>query len=218
LGMGTFEKARMRPPRNILAGMLPDPWSRATALSHFLGVHHGHFLTSTSSPISIVVASYAGMASKTVPKAKKVIHPHIHARLAFLQKAAQVLEEQQKKAAACSDPQKDSKHAVANPLARELSSQTLTITRKTKIRISKDIKRTICKGCTSKLIEGHNSVSRTENRSRDGRKAWADVRVVTCLSCGLEKRIPTGQAQGTKKSQRNPKASSDQTQIAIRNG
>jgi ribonuclease P protein subunit RPR2 len=153
------------------------------------------------------------MAKPKPESAKKVVHPHLHARLAFLQRAAKVLEEQQH--AGGNDQQSaqgsltnvereneataglfDSK---SNALARELSSHTTSIMRKTKLRITPEIKRTICKKCSSKLIEGHSSVSEMENNSRDGKKPWADVLLVTCLSCGMEKRFPKGQTRGTRK-------------------
>ena len=152
------------------------------------------------------------MAKTKAEGAKKVSHPHIHARLAFLQRAAQILEEQQH---VSTDPQPELEKSFSkdiddsrvwaprsNAFARELSSHTTAVVRKTKIRISPELKRTICKGCSSKLIDGHSSFSKMENKSRDGKKPWAAVLVVTCKSCGMEKRFPQEQTRGTKKAAR----------------
>lgn len=175
------------------------------------------------------------MAKSKADGPRKVPHPHLHARLAFLQQAAQLLEEQQHSRQSVEQPQphaqderdgeegsdKVTSHKLdssrgfqfkSNVLARELSSQTTAITRKTKIRIAPGLKRTICKGCSSKLVEGQSSSSRTENKSRVGRKAWADVLIVTCLSCKMEKRYPVGQSRGTKKAQRKAKSVSKESE------
>lgn len=146
---------------------------------------------------------------------KKVQHPHLRARLSFLQDAAQLLEQQQHKTTLLNAAHANTKqptdpartpvtsrvfHPKGNAIARVLSQHTTAISMKTKIRIPQELKRTICKGCSSKLIDGQSNSTRTENRSKDCRKAWADVSVVTCLSCGLEKRFPVGRTPGAKHS------------------
>ena len=163
------------------------------------------------------------MAKPRPESAKKIVHPHLHARLAFLQRAAQLLEEQQHSGEVGSESQHGTSKGLidgytskaeagdtartfipkGNSIARELSSHTTAITKKTNIRIMPDMKRTICKRCSSKLIEGQSSESKIENKSRDGRKAWANVLVVTCLSCGMEKRFPKGQQKGSRKAKRS---------------
>lgn len=174
--------------------------------------------------------SNADMAKLKTETVKKVAHPHLHARLAFLQRAAHLLEEQQLRTQLVVEPTPRTGNSEnlnsaseleapdlekevlvpsiqkSNPLAREMSSHTIAIIKKTKLRISPDLKRTICKRCSSKLIEGQSSFTRTENKSRDGRKAWAEVVVVTCQFCEMEKRIPLGQKRGRKKDQRSTKA------------
>jgi hypothetical protein len=42
------------------------------------------------------------------------------------------------------------------------------------------------------LVPGASCTTRLENRSRGGKKSWADVLVVVCLGCGIEKRFPVG--------------------------
>lgn len=52
------------------------------------------------------------------------------------------------------------------------------------------MKRATCKFCNSTLIEGETSRSVVENASKDGKKPWADLLVVKCLTCGNAKRYP----------------------------
>jgi ribonuclease P protein subunit RPR2 len=168
---------------------------------------------------------------------KKVPHPHLYARLSFLQQAAQLLEEQQHSTPVKAGKQQNDGrqkqnlqpvhddtakvlnfNSCSNTIARELSSHTTAITRKSKLRIAPDVKRTICKRCSSKLIEGATSFSRIENKSRIRQKAWADVLVITCRSCNLEKRFPIGQTRGTKKVERNTETNSKPSADIVADG
>jgi ribonuclease P protein subunit RPR2 len=64
--------------------------------------------------------------------------------------------------------------------------------RKTQSHISPELKRTVCKGCSSLLVSGKSATTSVENRSRNGRKPWADVLVIECHQCGMKKRFPVG--------------------------
>jgi ribonuclease P protein subunit RPR2 len=183
------------------------------------------------------------MAKGKVDGPKKVPHPHLHARLSFLQQAAQLLEGKQlpsqnatpqghetviehSKTVGKPLSRKFDLHRSAsqkflfksNPIARELSAHTTAITRKSKLCVAPKVKRTICKRCSSKLMEGLTSSSRIENKSRNGQKAWADVLVVTCLSCQMEKRFPVGQTRGRKKNERNAEVALDSIAKTKANG
>ncbi len=158
------------------------------------------------------------MAKMKADGSKKVSHPHLYARLSFLHQAAQLLESQElSKAEAAPHEHKPvaQQHegidfeAKSNAIARELSYHSSVITRKSKLHIEPSIKRTICKRCSSKLIEGPTSFSRIENKSCGGLKSWADVLVVTCLSCKMQKRFPIGQARGQKKLIRETQTTSE---------
>lgn len=72
------------------------------------------------------------------------------------------------------------------------ASHISTIGQKSQAKVSKDIKRTMCKGCAVPLLPGKTSTTRVENKSRGGKKPWADVLVVRCKLCGMEKRYPIG--------------------------
>ncbi|KAF2666462.1 Rpr2-domain-containing protein [Microthyrium microscopicum] len=78
-------------------------------------------------------------------------------------------------------------------LSGYLSSHIITLQRKSNdVKLTREIKRTICKRCNTLLLPGKTSSSKVENKSRGGKKAWADVLVETCLLCGMEKRYPVG--------------------------
>ena len=65
------------------------------------------------------------------------------------------------------------------------------VTRRSQIRITPNVKQSICKRCDALLITGTTATKFLENKSRNGKKAWADVIVVTCLACGTSKRFPS---------------------------
>ncbi|KAI0434870.1 RNAse P Rpr2/Rpp21/SNM1 subunit domain-containing protein [Xylaria sp. FL1042] len=73
---------------------------------------------------------------------------------------------------------------------RHLLTDLRATSLKSQIRLSPAIKHTICKYCDTLLIEGETSTSVVENKSRGGKKPWADVLVVKCNICGRVKRFP----------------------------
>ncbi|KAI1445155.1 Rpr2-domain-containing protein [Annulohypoxylon stygium] len=78
------------------------------------------------------------------------------------------------------------KHILSRRLITDLRSTSL----KSQIRISPTMKNAICKFCDTFLIEGETSTSIVENKSKGGKKPWADVLVVKCHTCGGAKRFP----------------------------
>lgn len=88
-------------------------------------------------------------------------------------------------------PMQDSTSVVTTlSFSRKLLTDMRAITQKSVIRTSPHIKRSICKHCDSLLIDGHTSSSVVENKSKGGKKPWADVLVIKCLTCSREKRFP----------------------------
>ena len=75
-------------------------------------------------------------------------------------------------------------------MSRRMLADLRKVSLKTMMRLSPDMKRTICKFCDTLLVEGRTSSSTVENKSKGGRKPWADVLVVKCTTCGGEKRFP----------------------------
>ncbi|KAI0119557.1 Rpr2-domain-containing protein [Daldinia grandis] len=79
-----------------------------------------------------------------------------------------------------------SKHGLSRRFITDLRSTSL----KSQIRLSPAMKHTICKYCDSLLVEGETSSSSVENKSKGGKKPWADVLVVKCHACKGVKRFP----------------------------
>lgn len=87
-------------------------------------------------------------------------------------------------------------------LARQLSSHSVQVARRSQIRLEKDVKRAMCRRCNMPLIEGETSKQAIENLSRGGRKPHADVSVTECCACGAAKRLPIGATRQLRKSKR----------------
>ncbi len=69
--------------------------------------------------------------------------------------------------------------------ARELASYMLEMARRTRVRIPRSMKRSICKNCHIPLIPGLTARVRLRSQSRRFK-----YRVVTCLECGYIHRYP----------------------------
>lgn len=77
-------------------------------------------------------------------------------------------------------------------LSRQLVLHLRAISLRSQIRLSPAAKHAMCKRCDILLVPGSTSTSHMENKSRGGRKPWADVLVTTCTACGTSKRFPVG--------------------------
>lgn len=132
-----------------------------------------------------------------------VQNKHIYTRASYLYQAAQYLVSQQTQTpdsqsvaktrdeSAISDQHTSSERANARTnLSRQMLTDMRVVTQKILIRSSADLKRTICKFCDTLQIEGQTSTSTIENKSRGGRKHWADVLAIQCSTCGHVKRFP----------------------------
>lgn len=87
-------------------------------------------------------------------------------------------------------------------VALELGIDLQQVSRKGQLRLAVDLKRTLCKSCNTILIPGRTATHVIENSSKDDRKPWADVLVVTCGVCGGKKRFPVGAAPRLSKTKR----------------
>jgi ribonuclease P protein subunit RPR2 len=74
--------------------------------------------------------------------------------------------------------------------SQRLLTSMRSISQKSQIRLSRSIKRSVCRRCNSLLIL--NNTAEIENLSRERRKPWADVLVVRCGLCDYVKRYPVG--------------------------
>ncbi|CCE33275.1 uncharacterized protein CPUR_07199 [Claviceps purpurea 20.1] len=87
-------------------------------------------------------------------------------------------------------------------MSRLAISEMKAVSLKAQIRQSPALKRTVCKFCDTLLVEGRSCSSTIENLSKQGRKPWADVLVITCKTCGNVKRFPVDAPRQKRKSLR----------------
>ena len=129
---------------------------------------------------------------------------HLQARVAFLEQAAKLLANQQFTTQECTFQTDDTTkpHSPNTGLPLYLASQLRVVAKRSQIQVGKDVKRGICKTCSTPLVKDKTSLAERENRSKDGKKPWADVDTITCLNCGTQKRFPVGATRQRRKSQR----------------
>lgn len=139
-------------------------------------------------------------------KDAKVPHKHLHSRISYLYQAANYLARVSESSLAVQHAgdnteakndqnvqQKAAKPFVdASALIRHFNSHIRAVSLRSQIRLTPAFKNTICKHCDTLLIPESTSTSRLENKSRGGKKPWADVLVVACKACGHVKRYPVG--------------------------
>ncbi|KAI3327040.1 Rpr2-domain-containing protein [Xylariaceae sp. AK1471] len=156
---------------------------------------------------------------------------HLFSRLSYLHQAATFLGSQVGKTTegpksehrALSQPEEKGGYSGAQnrpaadqsrlKLARHLLTDLRATSLKSQIRVSPAIKNTICKFCDTLLIEGETSISVVENKSKGGKKPWADVLVVKCNTCGRAKHFPVQAPRQKRRPQREqePKDMSNTT-------
>lgn len=138
----------------------------------------------------------------------------IYSRVSFLQQAAVFLSRQsQSQHQQQQQSLPSSTSSVLAPLvpppptslegmSRRLATDLRSVSLKTRIRLSPAVKRTICKYCDSVLIDGSTCTAFIENRSKGGRKPWADILVRRCHACKRERRFPIEAKRTKRKTER----------------
>lgn len=168
----------------------------------------------------LLQASQAGIMSKVKPpKSKGIPSKHLHARTTFLYQAATYLTLQTAPNETANDSRADQLAGTSpslgsqtvSPLATQLCSDLQRVSRKAQLRLSVDLKRSMCKRCSAVLVPGRTATQTLENTSKGGKKSWADVLVLKCTTCGGKKRFPVGAKKQLKKAER--KASSKDASI-----
>ena len=84
---------------------------------------------------------------------------------------------------------------------RHLISQLRAVASKGQIQLARQVKHRFCKKCDA-ILDDTTSSCMIENDSKGGKKPWADVCVVKCLSCNAAKRCPIGAARQVSRSTR----------------
>ncbi|KAK6002928.1 hypothetical protein QM012_001678 [Aureobasidium pullulans] len=132
---------------------------------------------------------------------KSVPNKHLHARIAYLHQAATHLALKQQPVTK-NDLSDTNSHLQQHGLPLLLAAQLQAVSQKAQIRLSHDMKRSICKVCSTPLMPDTTSKTRIENKSRAGKKSWADVLVIQCQNCSTEKRFPVGASRQKRKAER----------------
>ncbi|ORY12322.1 RNAse P Rpr2/Rpp21/SNM1 subunit domain-domain-containing protein [Clohesyomyces aquaticus] len=146
-------------------------------------------------------------------KSRSVPNKHLHARATFLYQAATYLTLQSR----ALNPELEGNHLSSDDRAdhegarvvrhsgqaMQLGSHLRAVSTKGQVRLSAEMKRSLCKACNTVLVPGKTSTHIMENKSRGGRKPWADILVIQCNFCGSQKRLPTGSNKQQGKSGRS---------------
>lgn len=142
--------------------------------------------------------------------AKGAANRHLQARLTYLEKASKYLAQQQYgHNGQTSANHNEAINAPTHGLPQLLSSHLRSVSLKSQIRLPQDVKRSICRRCDTPLIGSSTSDVTIENHSKDKAKPWAEIRVITCRSCGTKKRFPIGAKRQSKKKDRLPEKPHD---------
>ena len=138
---------------------------------------------------------------------------HLRARMSFLYNAAVLLQSAaSEKAAATKAASSPAPHAYApqsttstrvnlpgvSHISRQYAAQLRAVSHKSQLRLSRCDKRSLCKRCQTLLVPGTSCSEEIENKSRGGKKSWADVRIVRCWTCGTAKRFPQSRERSMK--------------------
>ncbi|KAK4187305.1 RNAse P Rpr2/Rpp21/SNM1 subunit domain-containing protein [Podospora australis] len=123
-------------------------------------------------------------------------------RVAFLQQAAVLLS-------SAAHTATDEKAGAANvpdaPLrgaGTRLATDLRAVSLKARIRLDPAVKRSICKFCDSILIDGQSCTTTKENKSKGGKKPWADILARKCHTCGKVRRYPICAPRPRRKTER----------------
>ncbi|ESZ96638.1 hypothetical protein SBOR_3005 [Sclerotinia borealis F-4128] len=122
----------------------------------------------------------------------KIPNKGLYSRISYLYQAATYLAVQENESQKQPSKEADSDYLKENvmqceskieasliescqPLSRRLVSDLRSVSLKGLIRMSPDMKHSICKKCQTLLMEGTTCTAQVENQSKGGKKPWADV-------------------------------------------
>ncbi|EPE25530.1 RNAse P Rpr2/Rpp21/SNM1 subunit-containing protein [Glarea lozoyensis ATCC 20868] len=111
-------------------------------------------------------------------KATTVPNKILHTRISYLYQAASYLATQQQHSKTSQDKQQFGGNGCSYvPAVNLLVGDLKAVSLKAQIRMSPAMKQSMCKSCNSILIDGSTCSSEVENKSKGGKKPWADVLV-----------------------------------------
>ncbi|KAG5993352.1 hypothetical protein E4U52_002021 [Claviceps spartinae] len=150
------------------------------------------YLYQAATYLSNCVNSLENAASSTPSKPSKPEVGGVEQQQKQQQKKQQQQQQQQQ--------QYNKQKKAVEKMSRLAISEMKAVSLKAQIRQSPALKRTVCKFCDTLLVEGRSCSSTIENMSKQGRKPWADVLVITCKTCGNVKRFPVDAPRQKRKS------------------
>jgi len=137
--------------------------------------------------------------AKSSKETGSILNKVLHCRSSYLYQAAIYLATRQRHSEALatpattaqnnSQPEMSSK-SVFDPASRRLVSDLRSISLKAQIRMSPVMKHSTCKNCDTMLTDGSTCSIEVENKSKRGKKPWADVLARKCNTCGFTRRYP----------------------------
>jgi len=101
-----------------------------------------------------------------------------------------------------------------HPVSRRLTSDLRAVSLKAQLRMSPAMKHVICKNCDTLLLDGSTCKSEVENKSKGGKKPWADMLVRRCNTCGLARRYPVVVQRQKRWPQRSPQGNKKQVKTS----
>ena len=139
---------------------------------------------------------------------------HLHSRISYLHQAAAYLATTR---SPVSSRQREigsgllsgavSKHGSnrsRTPQIQYLLTQLKGVSRKSQIRLGRDVKHSICRRCDTLMVLGMTSSQTVKNDSKYRRKPWADIFEVQCNVCSAVKRFPVGSQAGSSDRKQQP--------------
>lgn len=165
-------------------------------------------------------------------KSKGAIVPNkaMHSRASYLYQAATYLATQQQTHSnaateSSTTPAQDTTNAAKVDLqatseskallqsaSRRLVSDLGAVSLKAQMRMAPAMKHSICKNCDTLLVDGSTCTNEIENKSKGGKKPWADTLVRKCNTCGSAKRYPVG----TERQKRRPWRSVEESTLEVK--
>jgi ribonuclease P protein subunit RPR2 len=159
----------------------------------------------------------------------KVPNKALHSRVSYLyQAAAYLATQQQQHSETAIEPAKNEgsdlqshdaagmteakmripfeSEAALQPASRRLISDLRAVSLKAQMRMSPTMKLLICKNCDTLLVDGSACTSEVENKSKGGKKPWADILVRRCNTCGVAKRTPMAAERQIRRPRRSAEA------------
>lgn len=128
-----------------------------------------------------------------------VTQKHLHSRISYLHQAASYLDSVSPETGSKTRSKRRGDQARTQAThnqfnqSNHLINQLHGVSKKSQIRLSKDLKRSVCKRCDTLLIPGRTSHEELRNDSKGGSKPWADMFEIRCLTCRAVKRFAVGQ-------------------------